>query len=236
MVASLQSKLLPQEDLIFSGLSLQTLYRTSGHASGDYYDFFPLDEDTLRIVIADVSGHGARAAFLMAVVRTLFRTTQANYLDLTSTMELVNRHLFEIVGDESDFVSLFSADISVPERQITYVNAGHCPGLLRLSQDRIIRLDPLNTVLGFFTQKFAKEKVDISEDSGLLVFTDGFYEWETETGELLGLERFIQISESLIIVSPFYLEQLLESLMNTSSMRPVFRDDISALWVQMESK
>ncbi len=40
--------------------------------------FFPVQESILRTVIADVSGHGSRAAFIMAMVRALARMSKKN--------------------------------------------------------------------------------------------------------------------------------------------------------------
>ncbi|MCA1986470.1 MAG: response regulator, partial [Desulfovibrio sp.] len=64
-VGRLQRIMLPQASPFLKGLAVDSLYRPSGHASGDYFDYFPVGEDVLRLVVADVSGHGARAACLM---------------------------------------------------------------------------------------------------------------------------------------------------------------------------
>lgn len=236
MVADLQCKLLPEQRLSMPGLRIESFYRSSGHASGDYYDYFQFDENVLRLVIADVSGHGARAAFLMAVVRTLFRSTQSSLLDLPDTVGLINTHLKDIVGEESDFVTLFAADVDVIAKQITYVNAGHCPGLLRSEGERMARLEPTASVLGFFDQDLHSEQVNAGPGDGLFLFTDGFYEWEVAPGEMLGLDRFIDMVKTCCVDDgDFYIEKLTRRMEQLGSMNPVFRDDLSALWIELEA-
>jgi len=75
LVAGLQKRLLPDCSPRLGRAAVECYYRPSGRASGDYYDFFSLPGGTIRAVMADVSGHGARAAVLMAVVRTLVRVS-----------------------------------------------------------------------------------------------------------------------------------------------------------------
>ena len=71
--ADLQRLMLPQS--MPAGFAAH--YRTSRHAGGDYYDFAPLDEHRVSFIVADVSGHGASAAIVMAMIRALFHTLGA---------------------------------------------------------------------------------------------------------------------------------------------------------------
>ena len=231
-VASLQNKLLPKECLWMQHASIQSVYHLSGRASGDYYDFFPLNDSTIRAVVADVSGHGARAAFLMAIVRALIKTTQGFYLDLTQTLNLVNRQLIEIIGDEIDFITLFAADVDTKNNTLTYINAGHCPGILSKTFADTDLLEPTCPVLGFFDLDFSPKQVDISDRCGLFLFTDGFYEWEVAPGQFYGLDNFLSLVRECMCKVDFNLQEMEQTMIQGLDVQPAFRDDRTALWIK----
>jgi sigma-B regulation protein RsbU (phosphoserine phosphatase) len=232
LVASLQLKLLPSASPEVEGLRIRSLYEPSGLASGDYFDHFELADGSVRAVIADVSGHGARAAFIMSIVRTLFRMTQRRYMDLAETFSLINSHLTEIIGREEDFVTCMACDIDFAGRNLTYINAGHCPGMLKAESGEVERLGPTETVLGFFDVDYVATTVGLPEKSSLFMFTDGFYDWEVEPGRLLSLEAFWDLAAGLLGRSDF-LEQLMDDLGGLSLNPCCFRDDLTALEVSM---
>lgn len=234
-VASLQEKLLPRESISVPGLDVQAVYHPSGRASGDYYDFFPIDDHVLRAVIADVSGHGARAAFLMAIVRALIRTTESYYLSLADALGLVNQQLCDIIGNERDFVTLFAADVDIKNKVLSYINAGQSPGVLIDSGQSNDILEPTSTVLGFFDLDFSTREIDISEKTGLFLFTDGYYEWEIIPNEQYGLENFLDLISGLLKQGDFNIEELEQELMRDKEFKPSFRDDRSAVWIRWDA-
>ncbi len=234
LVAMLQSKLLPQDPPEMPGIRVEHLYRPSGQASGDYFDFFKLGEDHLRIVVADVSGHGARAAFIMAIVRTLFRITQSHHLRLEDTLSLVNHHLNQILGTESDFVTAFAADIDLSRNKMSYINCGHTPGMLKMPDKNIVRLPSTTSLLGFFELEFVTETVSFAPESELFLFTDGFYEWDTEKGPPLDLDVFWDLSRNILLREGNFLINLMKALSAMARSEPRFKDDLTALWVKVE--
>jgi sigma-B regulation protein RsbU (phosphoserine phosphatase) len=233
LVAGLQRRLLPDCAPLLGDTTVECFYRPSGRASGDYYDFFSLPNGDIRVVMADVSGHGARAAFLMAVVRTLVRVSHTHYLTLGETLSLASHHLLSSIGEEPDFVTLAAADINPMEQTITYVNAGHCPPLL-FSEGKAQWLDPTASVLGFFDQNFTVRTLSFRKPAGFFLYTDGWYEWRDLAHEMFGLERFKDLTESILKEGRFTLQTLLESLSGETA-GPMFIDDVTALWVNVGS-
>jgi sigma-B regulation protein RsbU (phosphoserine phosphatase) len=230
LVASLQLKLLPETSPRFEGLEIRSLYEPSGRASGDYFDHFRLEDGVVRLLIADVSGHGARAAFIMSIVRTLFRTTRRHYMDLPGAFSLINQHLVEIIGRESDFVTCLACDVDLDAHRLKYINAGHCPGMLKFGDGKIVELASTASVLGFFDMDYRQEEVELPSDADLFMFTDGFYDWEVEDGRLLDFDEFWDIA-SPMLGSENFLEELMRELDGLSEKPCRFRDDLTALTV-----
>ena len=232
MVADLQKRLLPRSSFSFPGVDLQSLYIPSGMASGDYFDYFAVKNDVLRFVVADVSGHGARAAFIMAMVRTLFYMGKQHYMPLRESVLFINEHLCHVVGEETDFVTLFACDLDLSGKKIDYVNAGHCPGLVKVDGQKLVRLEAFLPALGFFPLEIEQKTVHFSRSAGVLLFTDGFYEWEIAPKKILGLEDFLRLAEKLLCSEKFYLQEIKDRLDSIPELPPVYRDDLTALWVE----
>lgn len=240
-VASLQGMLLPEREPEavswpdVPGLAVSSLYEPSGRASGDYYDYFRLGEGVLRVVVADVSGHGARAAFLMGMVRSLFRVSRRGPMGLADTVALVNEQLCEIIGDQDDFVTLFAADLDLERGEMAYVSAGHCPGLL-LAGDAPERLPATATVLGFFRAEYEERRLPLPPHWRLLLFTDGFYDWPMEPGRLFGVEEFLDLAGGIMPgAEGDFPDRLMDALDAVGPGRPAFRDDVTALWIHRDA-
>ncbi|MEW5773202.1 MAG: SpoIIE family protein phosphatase [Thermodesulfobacteriota bacterium] len=231
LVASLQTRLLPAAPPDMAGIAVQSIYRPSGRASGDYFDHFTIADGVLRAVVADVSGHGARAAFLMGIVRTLFHLGRTHSLRLTDTLALINSHLMDILGNEPDFVSVLAADIDLRRGRLTYVNAGHPPGMLRIGEEAVA-LAATSPVLGFFDLTFEPRVLDLPPDSGLFLFTDGFYDWEMAPGELMDFDAFWDLAAGVEATGGF-LEEVLALVEWKKLPHGKFRDDVSALWIRV---
>ncbi|WP_456325174.1 SpoIIE family protein phosphatase [Desulfonauticus submarinus] len=231
LVSELQLKLLPKENFIFNHIGLQSYYRPSGQASGDYYDYIKINNSLLRFCVADVSGHGTRAAFIMAIVRTIFRLEESKNYTLSKLVDLLNKSFIDVLGDESDFVTLFVGEIDLERKVFSYINAGHCPAVVKIDS-KIIHLNSDYPVLGFFPIESKAKFLHYKDKFSILLYTDGFYEWNIDEEEQFGLERFLQlVDEYLKNKDKIYLEEIILSLERVSEFSPMYRDDLTALFV-----
>jgi sigma-B regulation protein RsbU (phosphoserine phosphatase) len=136
------------------------------------------------------------------------------------------------VGDDTDFVTLFACDLNLREKKLEYVNAGHCPALIKVDGYKIERLNPYLPALGFFPLEIEQKAVEFSHNIGVFLFTDGFYEWEVAPKKILGLDDFLHLAQELLAEDNFYLQELKDRLDIMPELPPVYRDDLTALWVE----
>lgn len=233
LVASLQKQLLPDKDILTDGLAIQSLYRPSGQASGDYYDYFRMPDGRIRLVLADIAGKGARAAFLMAIIQAFFRLGRRDNHSLEKTVALINDHLMEISPSGSDFVTLFAGDIDLERGVLTYLNAGHCPGL---------RIDPTGTAqlleaqiypLGLFAlENVPAEIVSFAVGTKLFLYTDGMFEWPLDQSTMLSLGAFLVQAKLAAAAEGDFLDILTGKLTDLAGATPKFQDDQTALWIR----
>lgn len=239
LLAQLQHKLLPRDLPDLPGMSVTASHHPTGLGSGDACDYFPIPGRGLRAMVADVAGHGARAAFVMAMVQTLFRVTEdirtdEFRLDLADTILLINHRLRQIFVGERDFVTMFAAEVDRRRGRLAYVNAGHCPALLRAGGG-ITRLDAMTPPLGFFELDLTPNRADMPVGSGLLLFTDGLYEWEMPGGGYLGLERFWDLASATVMEPGFTPGVLVERLLDMG-WPPGRHDDATILWLELHDR
>jgi len=228
-VADLQLRLLPQGEFRERGLTVSSLYRPSGRASGDYYDFFSVGLGRVRLAVADVSGHGARAAFVMAMARSLFRAGAQADFSLERTVGLMNEQLIATLGDQPDFVTMFAAEIDLSRGRLEYVNAGHCPGLLRTGSGEFVELASTCPLLGFFEEAPQSASLETGDSFDLFLYTDGLYEWRTGPVEIFALERFLDLVKGRVGDEAFVASKLEEMLALAAPAPFGFDDDMTAL-------
>jgi serine phosphatase RsbU (regulator of sigma subunit) len=122
----IQMSLLPQGPLVMPGLSATALCIPAREVGGDYYDFLPLDDHRVGILIADVSGKGTSAAFYMAQLKGLVLSLSAIHSSpralLVAANGIIAQHL-----DARTFITVAYAVVDLDARTMTYARAGHTP-------------------------------------------------------------------------------------------------------------
>lgn len=160
---------------------------------GDFFDFFPLEENKLAFVIADVSGKSISAALFMAMTRAIIRTVSKYSESPEKCLAEANRILC-IDNDACMFVTTFYGILEMDTGIIRCANAGHNPPFL-LKMDHTLKEIARNegVPLGvaenteYTRHSFALEKGDC-----LILYTDGITEAMNAKKELYTESRFIE--------------------------------------------
>lgn len=102
-----QLSLLPPPRLELPGLSIAARYIACSELAGDIYDYVPVGEDALALLIADVVGHGASAAMMTGVVKAAFRASHVDGFEPIAVVDRVKEAIRDF--DPSRFVTLCCA-------------------------------------------------------------------------------------------------------------------------------
>jgi sigma-B regulation protein RsbU (phosphoserine phosphatase) len=122
----IQMSLLPQGPLVMPGLSATALCIPAREVGGDYYDFLPLDDHRVGILIADVSGKGTSAALYMAQLKGLVLSLSRIHASPRSLLVAANRLIAQHL-DARSFITMTYAVVDLRARTMTYARAGHTP-------------------------------------------------------------------------------------------------------------
>ncbi len=169
--------------------------------SGDYYDFIPLDQDHMGLVIADVSGKGFPASLVMATCRALLRGQAAGELSPTAALCKVNRMLFGDIREDM-FISLAYCVLDRHVPRITLSRAGHdAPLHFSKRTNLVTTLKPPGLALGIdggrvFERVTKDFTFDMESGDCLLLYTDGVNEAVDADGEEFGLARLHEVFHS----------------------------------------
>jgi sigma-B regulation protein RsbU (phosphoserine phosphatase) len=158
---------------------------------GDYFDFLPLDDHCLGIMIGDVSGHGIGSALLMVELRAYLRAFAQKSSDLGEILSLTNNAL---VSDlEMDrYATLIFCRLCPENRTVVYSSAGHTPGFILDAGGALKRtLDSTDIPLGFLPKHSfgCSDLIQMDEGDILALLTDGITESERPDQNFFGMEN-----------------------------------------------
>ena len=185
----LQRDLLPSAAPDVPGYRIAHSYRTANEIGGDYYDFLPLPDGRLVLVIGDASGHGMAAGLLMAIANAALKLAIEVDPAPERVAALLNRVLWR-TGDRRAFMSLFYGLLTPATGQLEYVCAGHPFPHLRRASGEVEELGQGGLPLGIRENvEVTSADVTLSAHDLLLLYSDGLPESVNATGEAFGFER-----------------------------------------------
>jgi serine phosphatase RsbU (regulator of sigma subunit) len=193
----IQQKLFPAAPLPLAGFDISGASYPAEATGGDYFDYIPLSDGALGVVIGDVAGHGFGPALLMAELRAYLRAFLLTRTDIGEIVGLLNRAL---AGDAPDhFTTLLLARLDPHTRSFAYVSAGHPAGYI-LRPDGTVKtaLPSTDMPLGILADVCftAAPAVTLEPGEGVLLLTDGIMEAHTLDETLFGTQRTLEVVQA----------------------------------------
>src|SRR5437762_825365 len=202
--------LLPQGPLRLEGLSVTAHCEPAREVGGDYYDYLPLGDRRVGIIIADVAGKGTSAALYMAELKGLMLSLSQLYASPRALLLAANRIIAQHL-DARSFITMTYAVVDMCSRTLTYARAGHCPllylpgsvGSGQVAGGRKAQVQvPDGLVLGLkidngerFESLLEEVTLPLGVGDVVLLFTDGVTEAMNAEGEPFGEERVAALLE-----------------------------------------
>ena len=229
----IQNAILTQSLPQLPGLDLAACYEPAGAVAGDFYDFIPLHDNTMAMILGDVSGKGLGPALLMAETRGMLRSVLEWEQDPGQVLTKINS-LISTDCIQGAFVTLFLAIVSPADRKVDFAAAGHEGYLLDQYGRPKSRLAGSDPPLGIQDNHAYYSKTITSLDHGDQLFccTDGITEgFQREKREFFGMDRVFEVIQSNQQTSlKSMLNQLFDSVKHFRDYR---HDDMTAAVVRL---
>ena len=159
---------------------------------GDFYDFYKLNDTTVAILAADVSGKGIPAAMFMMTAKTIIKDLAESGMAVNDIFTKANEKLCE--NNESGmFVTAWMGILDLETGKMQFANAGHNPPLLKRANGEF---EYLKTRAGFVLAgmegvRYRVAELTLEPGDRLFLYTDGVPEATNTENKLYGEERLL---------------------------------------------
>ena len=195
LAQEVQQSLLPDAAPVIDGFEIAGRSLYCEETGGDYIDYLTV-KDGIAVVVGDVSGHGVAAALLMTTARALLRMRADSGGSPAEVITDLNRLLASDVQDSGRFMTLIYLRLNSAEKTLTWVRAGHEPGLCYIPKtNEFVEPRGKGLALGVFDDIKYDEYTTSPLHPGEIVVlgTDGIFETRDTKGKFFGRERLMGI-------------------------------------------
>jgi sigma-B regulation protein RsbU (phosphoserine phosphatase) len=232
--AAMQRCILPQSMPVDPGVEFAAYYRTSRHAGGDYYDVMDLGAGRFGLLVADVSGHGARSAIVMAMLRTVVHTL-ADRDDPSAVLQHVNEH-FRYLWGGSIFATAFYAVLDTRRRVLRAACAGHPAPLLihrGATMAEPLAVEAVRPLLLMDLGVVPSTEYQLEPDDRLLLYSDGVTDRESPDGTMFDEARLVCAAANAASLEPSAMVERLVADINAFSEGREPNDDQTLLLMKV---
>ncbi|ENC9798114.1 SpoIIE family protein phosphatase [Pseudomonas aeruginosa] len=175
-----QMNMLPVTPWSIEGLEFSHRIIPSLYLSGDFVDYFRVDERRVAFYLADVSGHGASSAFVTVLLK--FMTTRLLYesrrngtlpeFKPSEVLAHINRGL--INTKLGKHVTMLGGVIDLEKNSLTYSIGGHLPLPVLFVEGQASYLEGRGLPVGLFDDATYDNRVmELPPSFSLSLFSDG---------------------------------------------------------------
>jgi len=231
---NIQMKLLPEPRIQFGEYRFESLVLPSLYLSGDFVDYFKLDNNSSVFYVADISGHGVSSALVTVFLKSFMNNAKEEFnqkrnkkiLEPARLLKNLNSELLK--EDFGKFSTLFYGVIDHEKNILTYCNAGHYPSPVISSNGKPKTLESADIPVGISSDaSYKAKKLNLSKKINLTFFSDGILDILPQDK----LDEKIKFLKGLCGPNKSDLDYFISSLKENASGLP---DDITFLAIERD--
>lgn len=189
---------LPKQMPELAGYDFSGTFTPTDQTGGDLYDFVPLDDRRLVLLMGDATGHGIGPALSATQVRAMLRVALRLGADISDAFVHINDQLCEDLPDDR-FVTGFFGLLDAGDHRVRFHSGGQGPIMHYRAKDQRFDWHPASTFpLGYMEQTNLHDPVEVVMEPGDLLglISDGIYEYENEDGAQFGQQGVADVIQN----------------------------------------
>jgi len=190
---------LPKQMPSIDGYGFAGAFAPTDQTGGDLYDFVPLDDQRLFLLMGDATGHGIGPALSATQVRAMLRVAIRLNASLSDAFVHINDQLCDDLPDDR-FVTGFFGLLDASQHKVDFHSGGQGPIMHYHAGSGDYDWHPATTFpLGYMPQTDLADPLEVNLEPGdiLGLISDGIYEYENEDGVQFGQEGVAGVINSL---------------------------------------
>ena len=231
IAGEVQKKLFPKNKKIEKYIFAQNT--PAKDVSGDYYDYYQVNDNEIYFILGDVTGKGIKAGILMANAASVFRSLAKMDSSVAKTALYMNNQVKDS-SYQAMFITVILGRINLEKKEMEFINMGHEPMMVLDEKFNFEYVKSTLPPMGLMPVKdesfFKTTTMDISNKT-ILIYTDGVTEGYVDEGkelEVAGLENEIK---KLNTTSPETIITHATKILTEKGFN--LRDDVTALGIKI---
>ena len=201
--------------------------------SGDYYDYYQVNDNEIYFILGDVTGKGIKAGILMANAAAVFRSLAKMNSSVSKTALYINNQVKDS-SYQSMFITAILGRLNIEKKEMEFINMGHEPMMVldeNFNFEYVKSTLPPSGLMAVKDESFFKTTtMDISGKT-ILIYTDGVTEGYVDEGKELEVEGLEKEIKTLNTTSPETIINHATKILTEKGF--TLRDDITALGIKL---
>ena len=231
IAGEVQKKLFPNNKKIEKYIFAQNT--PAKDVSGDYYDYYQVNDNEIYFILGDVTGKGIKAGILMANAAAVFRSLAKMNSSIAKTALYINNQVKDS-SYQAMFITAILGRINLEKKEMEFINMGHEPMMVldeKFNFEYIKSTLPPMGLMPIKDESFFKTTLMNISNKTILIYTDGVTEGYIDQGKELEVEGLENEIKKLNTTSPEIIINHATKILTEKNF--ILRDDITALGIKI---
>ena len=201
--------------------------------SGDYYDYYQVNDNEIYFILGDVTGKGIKAGILMANAAAVFRSLAKMNSSVARTALYINNQVKDS-SYQSMFITAILGRLNIEKKEMEFINMGHEPMMVldeNFKFEYVKSTLPPSGLMAVKDESFFKTTTMDITGKTILIYTDGVTEGYVDEGKELEVAGLEQEIKTLNTTSPEIIINHATKILTEKGF--TLRDDITALGIKL---